>query len=328
MGKKYHFIFDLDQTLIHAWNANKPNVAISTKNLIALPAGVLHFITDKFIVAIRPYTTILLRYLIKNGHQISFWSHGMMKKYIDIITDKLTKHIRETDDKTINKFEPEFILARKSENNGSTRFINKKNKKIYDIPHFSNGHTKPLTFLFSHEDFKKACHPSSTILIDDLARHKALFGKNTMFVPPYHVTNSVKDQVLLKILQWVHYQLKGDVRKMTYPDWYVIEKRGSEESHFNNNIKKDIEWRNVSDLKVGNYINFNNEEGVVISKKGNTVGLILESDKTDLGVYKQYNINDLAIKGKKEKKTSRKKKIGVGKVKPKKLLFSVYQYPY
>ena len=96
MGKKYHFIFDLDQTLIHAWNANKPNVASSSKNLIALPAGVLHFITDKYIVAIRPYTTILLRYLIKNGHQISFWSHGMMKKYIDIITDKLTKHIKET----------------------------------------------------------------------------------------------------------------------------------------------------------------------------------------------------------------------------------------
>ena len=193
---KYHIILDLDRTLIESF-------FLTNQKQIHTKLWMRPSFTQKdggFVTYFRPYNETLLLYLMKH-FDVSIWTTGeeeYAKKIVEMID------IPEENKKLFK-----FFLARSSDSDEATTFVDIISNKKYTIPNYEGRSIKSMEWLFEHKDF--ACNKNNTLLIDDNTNFKALYPENVLLTSQFTVDNenAYYDKTLWTILLWTKKHLFG-----------------------------------------------------------------------------------------------------------------------
>lgn len=187
-NKKFHLIFDIDETLMQTI---QDNINLETKYMVEnTQLSQIAFININNIfkvLYIRPFCLKLLEFCYKY-FEVSFWTAGTHIYCKKIIKTLLT-------DTQINQ--TKFIIARYQKY--KDKIINIKTNKIYDISAFYPNQQKPLTYLWKHPDFNQYLNIDNTILIDNNIQVVKPYLYNSILVYSYCRLNHQDD--VLKTLK-------------------------------------------------------------------------------------------------------------------------------
>ena len=190
-NKKFHLIFDLDETLIQSI---QDNINLETKYMVEnTQLSQIAFININNIfkvIYIRPFCLTLLDFCYKH-FDVSFWTSGTHNYCRGVINTLLNE---------TQKQQTKFIIAKY--NKDKNKIINLKSNKVYDISKFYPNQQKPLIYLWKHPDFNKYLNQNNTILIDNSIQVVKPYLDNSILVYSYcrlnhqdDVLNTLKDKL-------------------------------------------------------------------------------------------------------------------------------------
>lgn len=196
INKKYHLIFDLDETLVQSLDLNfKNNKSMIIENPSVSLVSVLDISENgkKTLLYIRPYFYELINFCF-TYFNVSFWTAGTENYCQSIINILLTEK---------QKKDTKVILSRNSKNNREV--IDNKNGNIYSIMKYPQ--QKPLEFLWKHKDFNKFFNNKNTIIIDNSVNVTQYYPYNSILVESYCRLNENDD--ILSLLKKKLSQIKN-----------------------------------------------------------------------------------------------------------------------
>ena len=166
--KKINIIFDIDETLIQAYN-NEGGVLTSFNRgdyaIGKLDSG------REYLIYKRPYLEKLMNFCYEYFY-VSFWTSGKKDHCSTVLKNILTeKQFKKT----------KIIVARSDQN----EFYEFKSDKYYMINLHNNTIAKPLDYLWEHPDFSDTFNRNNTVIVDDNPLNIAINQHNSIFIYPW-----------------------------------------------------------------------------------------------------------------------------------------------
>lgn len=239
---KLNIILDIDETLVHTVNLQKPTFVASEKynKMFVTKTGDC--------VYIRKHAEEFLEYCFWNFN-VSFWSVGTYKYVQEILKTLLGSNYSKS----------VAIIGRKDTLGNGQGYYDVKNNINFRVAKIGNDATKPLNFLYRHSRYGRIFKKSNTVLIDDNTGNIAVNGDNAIYIPPYCIQQH--DNYLLSLLKWTMKVSKMDAFPSKKPKLYNFTDK--------DRCKSKFKAKSPVDLVIGDRV-FHKRlkvHGVILSRK-------------------------------------------------------------